>query len=222
MACRIWYGTVLVTYLCAVLVESGSLRKQRCDAERFLRCFANAVDVIIFPDAYDFKSLAKDCRVLDSVDSCTQYMEIGGCSDESKQWFQYLKSDFASLRSHICDPNLHTRAHTRRLSRRSQSPAGAHQSTTPILIQSGQSRRLLSLYRLPLTRHQTFLLYQARSGALLPPTLLKKMYPQIPLDPECTLCHTSGTLSNLLWDCPLHSTARSRALSSLPPHPSTI
>ncbi|CAN7976326.1 unnamed protein product [Ixodes persulcatus] len=46
--------------------------------------------------------------VLESVDSCTKYMETGGCSDESKQRLQYLKSDFASLRSHICDPNLHT------------------------------------------------------------------------------------------------------------------
>ncbi|KAM7288760.1 uncharacterized protein ISCGN_028944 [Ixodes scapularis] len=52
-------------------------------------------------------SLGKQ-RVLESVDSCTKYMENGGCSDELKQKLQYLKSDFASLRSLLCDPNLHT------------------------------------------------------------------------------------------------------------------
>ncbi|KAG0445332.1 hypothetical protein HPB47_016602, partial [Ixodes persulcatus] len=82
--------------------------KQRCDAERFLGCFARAYANIIFPWTHDDKSLAVDCMVLESVDSCTKYMETGGCSDESKQRLQYLKSDFASLRSHICDPNLHT------------------------------------------------------------------------------------------------------------------
>ncbi|CAN8017680.1 unnamed protein product, partial [Ixodes persulcatus] len=85
----------------------GSSGKQRCDAERFLECFARAVGTITFPLAHDDKSLDNDCKVLESVDSCTKYMEIGGCSDESKQRFQYLKSDFASLRSHICDPNFH-------------------------------------------------------------------------------------------------------------------
>ncbi|CAN8008593.1 unnamed protein product [Ixodes pacificus] len=88
----------------------GSSGKQRCDAERFLECFERAVVNIIFPETHDDKSLAKDCKVLESVDSCTKYMEAGGCSDESKQRLQYLKSDFASLRSHICDPNLHTSA----------------------------------------------------------------------------------------------------------------
>ncbi|KAG0416508.1 hypothetical protein HPB47_006354, partial [Ixodes persulcatus] len=86
----------------------GSSGKQRCDAERFLGCFAIAVGTITFPLAHDDKSLDNDCNFLESVDSCTKYMEIGGCSDESKQRFQYLKSDFASLRSHICDPNFHT------------------------------------------------------------------------------------------------------------------
>uniref|UniRef100_A0A0K8RAK1 Uncharacterized protein n=1 Tax=Ixodes ricinus TaxID=34613 RepID=A0A0K8RAK1_IXORI len=79
----------------------GSSGKQRCDAERFLGCFTRALENIVFPETYDEKSLARDCKVLESVDSCTKYMEIGGCSDESKQRLQYLKSDFASLRSHI-------------------------------------------------------------------------------------------------------------------------
>uniref|UniRef100_A0A090X9D1 Putative secreted protein n=2 Tax=Ixodes ricinus TaxID=34613 RepID=A0A090X9D1_IXORI len=85
----------------------GSSGKQRCDAERFLGCFARAMDSVIFPEGHDDKSLAKDCKVVESVDSCTKYMEIGGCSDESKQRLQYVKSDFASLRSHICDTNFH-------------------------------------------------------------------------------------------------------------------
>ncbi|KAG0410255.1 hypothetical protein HPB47_012616, partial [Ixodes persulcatus] len=86
----------------------GSSGQQRCDAERVLGCFTTAVRHIGFPKGHDDKSQANDCRVLESVDSCTKYMEIGGCSDESKERFQYLKSDFASLRSHLCDPNLHT------------------------------------------------------------------------------------------------------------------
>ncbi|KAG0414033.1 hypothetical protein HPB47_008814, partial [Ixodes persulcatus] len=86
----------------------GSSGKQRCDAERFSGCFAWAVKDIELTEDYDDKSLAKSCKVLESVDSCTKYMEIRGCSDEDKQRLQYLKSDFASFRSHICDPNIHT------------------------------------------------------------------------------------------------------------------
>ncbi|XP_040077383.2 uncharacterized protein LOC120849256 [Ixodes scapularis] len=86
----------------------GSLGKQRCDAERYWECFKRAEDRTEFPKAREEKVLAEDCKVLESVDSCTKYMENGGCSDELKQKLQYLKSDFASLRSLLCDPNLHT------------------------------------------------------------------------------------------------------------------
>uniref|UniRef100_V5GJA0 Putative secreted protein n=2 Tax=Ixodes ricinus TaxID=34613 RepID=V5GJA0_IXORI len=86
----------------------GSSGQQRCDAERFLVCFTTAVGQIRFPKDHDDKSLANDCKVAESVDSCTKYMEIGGCSDEMKQRLQYLKRDFASLHSQICDPNIHT------------------------------------------------------------------------------------------------------------------
>uniref|UniRef100_V5ICK7 Putative secreted protein n=2 Tax=Ixodes ricinus TaxID=34613 RepID=V5ICK7_IXORI len=86
----------------------GSSGEQRCDAERYWGCFKRAEDHIRFPKVRDEELLAEDCKVSKSVDSCTKYMEIGGCSDEQKQMFQYLKSDFASLRSHICNPTLHT------------------------------------------------------------------------------------------------------------------
>ncbi|KAM7284763.1 uncharacterized protein ISCGN_001857 [Ixodes scapularis] len=82
--------------------------KQRCDAERYWECFKRAEDRTEFPKAREEKLLAEDCKVLESVDSCTKYMENGGCSDEIKQKLQYLKSDFASLRSHLCDPSLYT------------------------------------------------------------------------------------------------------------------
>ncbi|KAM7288761.1 uncharacterized protein ISCGN_028945 [Ixodes scapularis] len=108
MASRIWNGVVLVTLLCAVFVERGSSGKQRCDAERYRGCFKGAMDQITFPDGTEEQRFAKDCKVSESVDSCTKYMEIGGCSDELNQKLQYLKSDFASLRSHLCDPNLNT------------------------------------------------------------------------------------------------------------------
>ncbi|CAN7944999.1 unnamed protein product, partial [Ixodes pacificus] len=85
----------------------GSSGKQRCDAERISGCFAWAIDGLRFTEDYDDKLLAESCKVLESVDSCTKYMEIKGCSDESKQRLKYLKSDFASLRSDVCDPNLH-------------------------------------------------------------------------------------------------------------------
>ncbi|KAM7288765.1 uncharacterized protein ISCGN_028948 [Ixodes scapularis] len=55
----------------------------------------------------DEQRLAKDCKATDFVDSCTKDKEIGGCSDELKQTLQYLKSDFASFRTHICDPALY-------------------------------------------------------------------------------------------------------------------
>ncbi|CAN8008592.1 unnamed protein product [Ixodes pacificus] len=86
----------------------GSSGKQRCDAERYWGCFKMAKDRIRFPKVKDEELLAEDCKVSESVDSCTKYMEIGGCSDELKQRSQYLKNDFASLRSHLCDPNLYT------------------------------------------------------------------------------------------------------------------
>ncbi|KAG0412087.1 hypothetical protein HPB47_010784 [Ixodes persulcatus] len=79
-----------------------------------------------------------------------------------------------------------------------------------------------SLSHLPLTRHETSLLEQARSGALLAPSLLAKMYPQVHINPQCTHCHIPASLPHLLWDCPLHSTARVRALSTLSPPPSTL
>lgn len=79
-----------------------------------------------------------------------------------------------------------------------------------------------SLSHLPLTRHETSLLQQARSGALLAPSLLAKMYPQVHINPQCTHCHIPASLPHLLWDCPLHSTARVRALSTLSPPPSTL
>ncbi|KAM7293913.1 nucleolar GTP-binding protein 2 [Ixodes scapularis] len=78
-----------------------------------------------------------------------------------------------------------------------------------------------SLSHLPLTRHETSL-QQARSGALLAPSLLAKMYPQVHINPQCTHCHIPASLLHLLWDCPLHSTARVRALSTLSPPPSTL
>ncbi|XP_040071419.1 uncharacterized protein LOC120843964 [Ixodes scapularis] len=102
------YNTNLDLYNCPRF--DGSSGKQRCDAERFLGCFARAVEKVQFLNTHDDESLANDCNVLESVDFCTKYMETGGCSDESKQRLQYLKSDFASLRTHICDPNLHTSA----------------------------------------------------------------------------------------------------------------
>ncbi|KAG0429717.1 hypothetical protein HPB47_023357, partial [Ixodes persulcatus] len=86
----------------------GSSGKQRCDAERFSGCFEWAMDSLRFTEDYDDKSLAESCKVLESVDSCAKYMEIKGCSDESKQRLQYLKSDFSSLRSYVCDPNFYT------------------------------------------------------------------------------------------------------------------
>ncbi|XP_040077385.1 uncharacterized protein LOC120849257 [Ixodes scapularis] len=82
--------------------------KQPCDAERYWGCSKWAMNQISFPDGKEEQRLAKDCKVSKSVDSCTKYTEIGGCSDDLKQRFQYLKSDFASLRSHLCDPHLHT------------------------------------------------------------------------------------------------------------------
>ncbi|KAG0410254.1 hypothetical protein HPB47_012615, partial [Ixodes persulcatus] len=100
------YNTILDLNNC--IRFDGSSGKQRCDAERYWECFKMAEDHIRFPNVRDKELLAEDCKGLESVDSCTKYMEIGGCSDESKQRFQYLKSDFASLRFHLCDPNLHT------------------------------------------------------------------------------------------------------------------
>ncbi|CAN8031114.1 unnamed protein product, partial [Ixodes persulcatus] len=86
----------------------GSSGKQRCDAEQFSGCFQWAMDSLRFTEDYDDKSLAESCKVLESVDSCAKSMEIKGCSDESKQRLQYLKSDFSSLRSYVCDPNFYT------------------------------------------------------------------------------------------------------------------
>ncbi|KAM7310721.1 hypothetical protein ISCGN_007629 [Ixodes scapularis] len=48
------------------------------------------------------------------------------------------------------------------------------------------------------------------------------MYPQVHINPQCTHCHIPASLPHLLWDCPLHSTARVRALSTLSPPPSTL
>ncbi|CAN7937476.1 unnamed protein product [Ixodes hexagonus] len=88
----------------------GSSGLHRCDAARFTRCFSNALmKMKISGNHRDITAelLAEDCALARSVDSCTKYMVIEGCPDEYKQQLEDLKSDFDSVRSYVCDGNLH-------------------------------------------------------------------------------------------------------------------
>ncbi|CAN7937477.1 unnamed protein product [Ixodes hexagonus] len=103
-------GTFRTLENCSKLEWESVTTPEKCDDERFTRCFKNAVNEIKFYPAVHgdtVESLEKDCGVARSVDYCTRNNAIEGCSEESKRRLGHLESDFGSARTYLCDKNLH-------------------------------------------------------------------------------------------------------------------